>query len=50
MKNGNSNDAFFDDATRMLFCIHRAYYFGFITRHGMNEICDSLCIEKERNG
>lgn len=50
MKKTDSTSVFFDETTKILFCIHRAYFFGFITRQGMTEICEMLCIETGRTG
>jgi hypothetical protein len=47
MKYGKTDEVFFDEITRLLFCIHRAYCLGFITRSGMTEICEFLDIQKK---
>lgn len=49
MEKSDSTSIFFDDTTRLVFCMHRAYSAGFITRSGMDVICEWLYIEKRRS-
>jgi hypothetical protein len=52
MKTTEQRTAIFENLTKVLFCMHRAYSLGFISRSGMNEICEFIYLEKEalKNG
>jgi hypothetical protein len=52
MKTTEQRTAIFENLTKVLFYMHRAYSLGFISRSVMIEICEFIYLEKDalKNG